>query len=96
MMPSPNSKLNREDCCWKESAQLEQGDSFHFPPPSIEERSLSNGAWKLKDTILPIPVTAKELLTLAKNCSNYQWIWEINETNNVNKKRFIEAKNFQN
>jgi hypothetical protein len=87
--------LNREEFCWKESEQLEQGYSFHFPPPSIGERSLSNGAWKLKDSILPIPVTAEELLTLAKNYSNYQWIWEINESNNVNKNRYIETKNFQ-
>jgi hypothetical protein len=84
MMPSPNSELTLV-CI-----------TSHFPPPSMGERSLSNGAWKLKDSILPIPVTAKELLTLAKNYSNYQWIWEINETNNVNKKRFIETKGFQN
>jgi hypothetical protein len=94
--------LNREKYCWKETTADHPVHhnhhslySFHLPPPSIGERSLSNGAWKLKDSILPIPVTAEELLTLAKNYSSYQWIWEINESNNVNKNRYIETKNFQ-
>jgi hypothetical protein len=94
--------LNREKYCWKETTADHPVHhnhhsiySFHLPPPSVGERSLSNGAWKLKDSILPIPVTAEELLTLAKNYSNYQWIWEINESNNVNKNRYIETKNFQ-